>query len=611
VHPLYCDPLGNPIHSGALPNVVLHFCPILNRLAMVRDQQSTAWETRSTQMSTEPQTKAGQMASSSASAGSLLPSLGFVVVILVGAAVHFVAPLELMELSLTLIGAGVYLLLTQQNTLKRMFRSGKKASSKASSCASSMRVCEAGSATSSTEKCASVPSPGPAEQATPAKPAFRNRALDQQLDEFLMQLLPSAETDRVACELAGRVEKIIRDTFPEAQVTAVASGDVVHGTAFGVAVPEVDIVATIGSYPLVQGLQGKLAKNVLAVVRRDPRKLHKAAIRVCTDMLVSPVGGFKFRRSAFVGQDPKVTLVAPRNLGVCGKAIPFDFSVNCVTPLRNMVMTSECGRLDSRAKALILLVKRWAKDRGVCQASKGHLSPYGWTLLVVFFLQVGVQGAPLLPPLQGVKTTSGFAVRRGGGADERKRTEQSASCAALTLSQLFYQFMAFYSEKFDWHTEALSVRLAQRSPASRCLALQSRAGQVVGPSIEDPFDMTKNLVSGVTPEGFSRLQEEISRALTLLERRAGLCELLEAWTPNRRMSSHTEEAENADVGQEDIADGFEASIESLGASGTPDRRATEKLLEGFSKGSVNSISTMECSTTSAFSDASSGSCEEW
>ena len=46
------------------------------------------------------------------------------------------------------------------------------------------------------------------------------------------------------------------------------------------------------------------------------------------------------------------------------------------------------------AAELILLVRRWAKDRGVSHAAKGHLSPYGWMLLAIFYLQVGKKRNP-------------------------------------------------------------------------------------------------------------------------------------------------------------------------------------------------------------------------
>merc|ERR1719265_1650370 len=138
--------------------------------------------------------------------------------------------------------------------------------------------------------------------------------------------------------------------------------------------------------------------------RLDERKIQKWAIRGCTDRLVA-TGSFKFRRSAFKGDEPKVTLLAAPSLGLFVESIPMDFSVNVVTPLYNAALLTECGQMEPRAKELILLVKRWAKDRGICHAPKGHLPPYLWGILSIFYLQSGMaDDESLLPSLEGFKT---------------------------------------------------------------------------------------------------------------------------------------------------------------------------------------------------------------
>merc|ERR550514_2133451 len=163
-----------------------------------------------------------------------------------------------------------------------------------------------------------------------------------------------------------------------------ASGDISRGHAFGVAIPEVDIVVSVDPKAIVSRLRCRLAKGSQTSELLDMRKLQKSAIRAFTDLLVSK-GGFKFRRSAFRGYEPKVTLLAPTSLGITEYAIPLDFSVNTVIPFYNAALLTECGQIDARARSLILLVKRWAKDRGICHAAKGHLHPYAWSLLAIFF----------------------------------------------------------------------------------------------------------------------------------------------------------------------------------------------------------------------------------
>merc|ERR1719183_2327487 len=157
---------------------------------------------------------------------------------------------------------------------------------------------------------------------------------------------------------------------------------------------------------LAESLQNRLARPLPYAARLDAHKLQKSALRACTDDLVVE-GGFKFRRSAFKGFEPKVTLIAPVSMGIHTAPIPISFSVNTVTPFYSAALLTECGHIDVRAKELILLVRRWAKDRGICHAAKGHLSPYVWTLLAVYFLQVRDAGN-ILPSLAGFKLSSGL-----------------------------------------------------------------------------------------------------------------------------------------------------------------------------------------------------------
>lgn len=196
-------------------------------------------------------------------------------------------------------------------------------------------------------------------------PKFHGSEWDTQIAELLQQIVPSADDDRIVSKLASYVKEVIKPLFQEVEVVGFTSGDLSRKKAFGVAVPDVDIVASINPVLLVEELTGRLGSFHGAL---DPKKLQKSAIRLCTDKLVS-VSGFKFRRSAFRGEEPKVTLLVPASCGLGIEAIPINFSVNTVTPLHNAALLTECGQMDRRSRELILLVKRWAKDRGICHAT--------------------------------------------------------------------------------------------------------------------------------------------------------------------------------------------------------------------------------------------------
>jgi len=358
-------------------------------------------------------------------------------------------------------------------------------------------------------------------------PTFQSDGWSAQAVELLSQIAPTAADEQIVQRLAKRVEQALKAIIPEVEVVGFASGSLGRNKAFGVAVPEVDIVANVNPVALMKRLGSKTGNQAIA---NDEHKLRKMAIRACTDRLVA-VGGFKFRRSAFRGEEPKVTLLAPASFGLTTDAIPIDFSVNAAVPLYNAALLTECGQLDARAKELILLVKRWAKDRGVCHAAKGHLSPYTWGLLTIFFLQVTEDEGPFLPKLSSFKMASGLLKQKL--VTEETMWEPSAS--TISSGELFKKFMRFYSTEFNWRTEAISIRSGKRDKPGLSLPLhvvvhEDNKTTEVGPSIEDPFNEARNLGSVTNPSSLCRLREELQRADHLCTT-GSLKDLLEPWAP--------------------------------------------------------------------------------
>jgi len=392
--------------------------------------------------------------------------------------------------------------------------------------------------------------PESAVRAPPPGTAARNKALDQEVNELLREILPTPESDRMVKELARTVLQTIQPTFPQAEVTGFSTGDLACHTSIGMAVPEVDIVVGINPDALPAQLRGRLERTGGASTDQlDARKVQKSAIRACTDHLVS-AGGFKFRRSAFKGQEPKITLLAPSTFSAsCDSSngrsspdeasIPVDLSVNTVSPQYTDAVLRACRKYDARAEALIVLVRRWARDRCICHSAKGHLSPYAWSLLAVFYLQV----AQHLPPLLGAKpfgkAVAGFALPQGSEA--LPKTAHAARKAAYrknkSVACLFREFVLFYHKDFNWRSEAVSLQEGRRGAPESALPLHivvSSAGvpSQVGPHIQDAFEPQTNLGTSMTAEGFARMQEELARAVQFFDSDSSersLTELLEPW----------------------------------------------------------------------------------
>lgn len=370
-------------------------------------------------------------------------------------------------------------------------------------------------------------------------PKFNADSFEKQVQELVGQISPTAEGDQIVQQLASVAKKMLHGLFPNAEVVGCASADVRRGTAFGVAIPEVDIILNLRPSMLIEHIEKRTKRHLSLASKIDAYKLHKAALRLCTDDLVR-AGGFKFRRSSFKGYEPKVTLIAPASMGIHTESVPVSFSVNTVTPLYSAALLTACGQIDERARDLIVLVRRWAKDRGISHAAKGHLSPYAWGLLAIYFLQVNETdgGGPLLPALVDFKMSASPV--------EAKQKEPklchsprdalpSSDGLQKSVAVLFAEFVSFYIKTFSWRNEAVSVRNGTRSAPSLSLPLHvvvnEKGCAEVALNIEDPINPKQNCGSGMTSVSIARLREELTRACELTSRQVPLSELLQPWAP--------------------------------------------------------------------------------
>lgn len=311
-------------------------------------------------------------------------------------------------------------------------------------------------------------------------PKFQAIGWDAEVAELLQNIVLTSSVRAHVDSITQKVKDLLLPVLPSAKIDGYVIANPLSGTAFGVAVPDVEIV--------VLSTQATGA---------EASKYQKSLIRTCTDRLVT--GGFKFRRSAFRGHEPKVTLISPPQSGQAG--IPFNLAVNAATPARAETIFQACEKNSSCASQLMLLVRRWAKDRGISHAAKGHLSPYCWMLLAIYYLQ---EVGALKPGLGFLKASTDFSGSSG---------------------ELLKGFMHFYA-KFSW-SEAISVRCGRRSSA----LLPCFVENVGRPAIEDPFEAGSDLASGMHTGSLQRLMEEFQRASELCSGGASLAELLEPWVP--------------------------------------------------------------------------------
>jgi len=353
-------------------------------------------------------------------------------------------------------------------------------------------------------------------------PTFQSSTWEAEVNELLSQITPTSGCKATVAEIGRIVKRKLSEFLPDFEIESFIYGNLDGGKAFGVAVPDVEFILLAHHSVLAKHVDAKRIAGVSQTGRVTEsclRQLNKCAIRTWTDSLVSETG-LKFRRSAFQGEEPKVTLLAPATFGVADVSVPFDFAVNSTTPMHAFVLLGECEKIDPRAKELVLLVRRWAKNRAVCFSPKGHLSPYLWSLLTIFYMQAGSSCQPKLPLLEVSKTADGCI-----SVQSAQKSCEPGARPAQGVYELFKGFFRFYAAEFDWRTKTIAIH------AGKCATSVRGKWSDGGPSIEDPFATGRNLGSCMTADSIVRLEEELLRADRLCTSAVSLSILLDPWVP--------------------------------------------------------------------------------
>jgi len=170
---------------------------------------------------------------------------------------------------------------------------------------------------------------------------------------------------------------------------------------------------------------------------------------------------------------------------------------------------------EQRVAQVVKLVKLWAKLRGVGDASKGYLSSYSWTLLVLAFMQrlPASLGAPLLPNLQDAKRAPMdvdvvVGPYRIAYSKEFTPVGKAQSPPLGTLLRLFFAYLV----AFDWETRAVTIAADEHGKPGDAPAWSL--------AIMDPFETDRDL--GSTLQGSkprcTRILDEAFKAFRALER---------------------------------------------------------------------------------------------
>jgi DNA polymerase sigma len=212
---------------------------------------------------------------------------------------------------------------------------------------------------------------------------------------------------------------------------------------------------------------------------------------------------------------------APRKPGY----LACDISVNNNLAVINSRLVGSYCAIDSRVQPLGIVIKSWAKARGINDRSRGTLSSFSLLLMLIHFLQR--RSPPILPSLQDLALELNEPLIYLQGADIRFISDNDAIAAEMrritegvmnteSLGQLLYEFFRYYG--FEYKQGAVGVRdLRQfehgdeKEPASMYV-------------VDNPFEVGKD-VANVSPSQYSRIRQEFRRANSLIYDGATLSEI--------------------------------------------------------------------------------------
>ncbi|ETW06651.1 hypothetical protein, variant [Aphanomyces invadans] len=186
---------------------------------------------------------------------------------------------------------------------------------------------------------------------------------------------------------------------------------------------------------------------------------------------------------------------------------------------RNTRLLRAYGQYDRRVSPLVLAVKKWAKARGVNDASQNTLSSYSYAIVVIHFLQtVGI-----LPNLQDPALCGQLGVAReivhgvdvsfcaDSTACRTIAPRQERRDAELDVGELLVLFFD-YVTAFPWLSRVVSIRGRDQTKRDRWTS----AAKTWRMSIEDPFETSRDLGIVLTPLGQECVLREFARAKNVL-----------------------------------------------------------------------------------------------
>ncbi|XP_004677848.1 PREDICTED: terminal uridylyltransferase 7 isoform X2 [Condylura cristata] len=302
----------------------------------------------------------------------------------------------------------------------------------------------------------------------PLTPKF-SYILDQVCIQCYKEFAPTIIEDQAREHIRQNLESFIRQEFPGTKLSLFGSSK----NGFGFKQSDLDVCMTINGHETAEGLDCVKTIEELARVLRKHSGLRN--ILPITTAKVPIVKFFHLR-----------------------SGLEVDISLYNTLALHNTRLLSAYSAIDPRVKYLCYTMKVFTKMCDIGDASRGSLSSYAYTLMVLYFLQQ--RSPPVIPVLQEIYKgekkpelfVDGWNIYFFDQINELPTCWPEYGKNTESVGQLWLGLLRFYTEEFDFKEYVISIR---RKSLLTTFKKQWTSKYIV---IEDPFDLNHNLGAGLS-----------------------------------------------------------------------------------------------------------------
>ncbi|XP_065517525.1 terminal uridylyltransferase 7 [Lathamus discolor] len=293
--------------------------------------------------------------------------------------------------------------------------------------------------------------------------------LDQVCVQCYRDFSPSIVEDQAREHIRQNLENFIRHDFPGTKLSLFGSSK----NGFGFKESDLDICMTIDGLETAEGLDCIRIIEDLAKVLKKQSGL-RSVLPITTAKV--PIVKFFHVRSG----------------------LEVDISLYNTLALHNTRLLSSYAAIDPRVKYLCYTMKVFTKICDIGDASRGSLSSYAYTLMVLYFLQQ--RNPPVIPVLQEIYKepkkpeilVDGWNVYFFDKIHELSVVWPDYGKNTESVGQLWLGLLRFYTEEFDFKEHVICIRSKNLLTTFK---KQWTSKYIV---IEDPFDLNHNLGAGLS-----------------------------------------------------------------------------------------------------------------